>query len=69
MTLKTLEYVTDNKGKKKAVMMSIADFERMQEDFENLQDIIAMERARKNPGGFRLFRDFLKELDAQKKVR
>ena len=49
--------------------MSIADFERMQEDFENLQDIIAMERARKNPGGFRLFRDFLKELDAQKKVR
>lgn len=36
---KETQYITDKKGKKLSVVISIADYEKMMEDIEELQDI------------------------------
>jgi hypothetical protein len=68
MTPKILEYVTDAKGRKKGVLLSVSDFEKWQEEFEDLQDSLALEKARKDTTGFKRWQDFLKGVEARKKV-
>jgi hypothetical protein len=57
--LKTIDYVTDEKGKKKSVVLKVTDFERIQEEIEDLEDALELEKARKNATGFTKWKDFL----------
>ncbi|NLW30995.1 MAG: hypothetical protein GXY77_06010 [Fibrobacter sp.] len=43
ITPKNIEYVTDEKGTKKSVILK-TDFERMQEELEDLEDALALEK-------------------------
>jgi hypothetical protein len=62
--LKTIEYVMDNKGKKKKVMIAVTVFDKMREELIDLEDSLAVEKAKKEATGFKCWRDFVKELEA-----
>lgn len=62
-TTKTLEFVTDQKGKKKKVLLDVAIFDKMKDEIEDLEDSLALERAKKDATGFKKWKDFLKEAE------
>lgn len=66
LTLKNIDYLTDEKGKKKNVVLTVTDFERIQEEIEDLEDALELEKARKNATGFKRWKDFIKEVEAKK---
>ena len=66
IALKNIEYVTDEKGHKKSVLLKVTDFKRMQEEIEDLEDALELEKARKDATGFKKWKDFLKEIEAKK---
>ena len=66
IALKNIDYVTDEKGQKKKVVLKVTDFERMQEEIEDLEDALALEKARTDATGFKKWKDFLKEVEAKK---
>ena len=66
--MKNIEYVTDEKGKKKRVLLPLADFERLQGELEDLEDALELEKARRDSAGFKKWRDFVREMDAAKKA-
>ena len=66
ISLKNIEYVTDKKGLKKRVILKVTDFERIQEEIEDLEDALALEKARKDATGFKKWKDFLKEVEENK---
>ena len=66
--MKNIEYVTDEEGKKKRVLLPLADFERLQGELEDLEDALELEKARREASGFKKWRDFVREMDAAKKA-
>lgn len=64
--LKNVDYVTDEKGNKKSVVLKIADFEKIQEEIEDLEDALELEKARKNATGFKKWQDFINEIEIRK---
>jgi PHD/YefM family antitoxin component YafN of YafNO toxin-antitoxin module len=67
VALKELEYLTDTRGHKRGVLLSVAAFDKMQEEIEDLEDALALEKARKNATGFKKWNDFIKEVHVAKK--
>lgn len=65
ISLKSIDYLTDEKGRKKSVVLKITDFERMQEEIENLEDALELEKARKDATGFKKWQDFIKEIETK----
>ena len=56
------QFVTDDHGKKLAVILPIKDYERMVEELEDLEDIRLYDEAKKEDDGKRvLFSDYLKK--------
>ena len=43
------EYIVDENGKKKAVVIPVAEWKRIQEDMEELDDIRAYDEAKSEP--------------------
>ena len=66
IALKNIDYVTDKKGQKKSVVLKVTDFERMQDEIEDLEDALELEKARKDATGFKKWKDFLKDVEAKK---
>jgi len=66
--MKNIEYVTDEKGRKKRVLLPLADFEKLQGEVEDLEDALELEKARRDATGFKNWRDFVREMDAAKKA-
>ena len=66
IALKNIDYLTDEKGKKKSVVLKVIDFERIQEEIEDLEDALELEKARKDATGFKKWKDFLKEIQSGK---
>jgi len=62
IALKNIDYLTDEKGQKKSVVLKVTDFERIQEEIEELEDALELEKARKDATGFKKWKDFLKEI-------
>ncbi len=55
-------YVTDGAGKKIAVILPIGDYEKMKQELEMIDDIIAYDKAKKEDDGTRIaFEDHLAE--------
>ena len=43
------QYITDKKGKKIAVILSIEDYKKMLDQLEAIEDVKLYDRAKKNP--------------------
>lgn len=55
------QFVTDDNGKKLAVILAIKDYEKLMEELEELEDIRLYDQAKKEDDGTRiLFSDYLK---------
>jgi len=66
IALKKIDYLTDEKGSKKSVVLKVTDFKRIQEEMEDLEDALELEKARKNATGFKKWKDFIKEIQPGK---
>jgi hypothetical protein len=66
IALKNIDYLTDEKGQKKSVVLKVTDFLRMQEEIEDLEDALELEKSRKEATGFKKWKDFLKEVEVKK---
>jgi len=66
IALKNVTYITDEKGNKKSVVLNVNDFERIQDEIEDLEDALELEKARKDATGFKKWNDFVKEVEAKK---
>ena len=66
IALKNITYVTDERGNKKSVVLKMDDFERIQNEIEDLEDALELEKARKDATGFKKWKDFIKEVEAKK---
>jgi PHD/YefM family antitoxin component YafN of YafNO toxin-antitoxin module len=66
--MKNIEYVTDEKGKKKRVLLPLADFEKLQGELEDLEDALELEKASREASGFKKWKNFIREMDAAKKA-
>ena len=56
------QFVTDDHGKKLAVILPIKEYQKMVEDLEDLDDILQYDQAKKEDDGKRiLFSDYLKK--------
>jgi len=66
--MKDIESVTDEKGKKKRVLLPLADFEKLQGELEDLEDALELEKARREASGFKKWRDFVREIEAAEKA-
>jgi len=68
VALKNISFLTDNKGNKKSVLLQVNDFIRLQDEIDDLEDALALEKARRDATGFKKWRDFVKEISfAEKK--
>ena len=55
------QFVTDNNGKKTAVLLPIKDYQKILEDLEEVEDIRLYDKAKQNDDGKRiLLSDYLK---------
>ena len=61
LAIKNVDYVTDEKGMKKSVVIKVADFEKLQEEIKDLEDALELEKARKGATSFKRWKDFIKE--------
>ena len=66
--MKNIEYVKDEKGRKKRVLLPLADFEKLQGQLEDLEDALELEKGRRESTGFKKWKDFVREIDAAKKA-
>ena len=63
-----IAYITDEKGNKKNVLVRLSDFEKMQEEIEDLEDALALERSRRKATGFKKWKEFIKEVETARKA-
>jgi PHD/YefM family antitoxin component YafN of YafNO toxin-antitoxin module len=66
LALKNVEYLTDDRGKKRGVVLKVTDYRRIREELEDLEDSLELEKARRDATGFRKWRDFVREVEAGK---
>ncbi len=62
------QFVIDRKGKKKAVIINYADFQKMQERIADLEDAVDLDKAERNAVGFKDYNEIRRELIKQKKL-
>ncbi len=68
MTVQT-EYLIDNKGKKKSVLMPIKSYQKLIEYIEDLEDSLALKKAKTTAKSYVSFEDLSKRLKAQGRIR
>ena len=61
--MSNVQFVTDAKGQKTGVLLSMKQYEKLLEDSEELEDIKAYDKAKRKPGKSQNFEEFLKELE------
>lgn len=66
MTIKP-QYLTDDKGKKVAVLLPMDQFKKMLEEIEELEDIKAFDKAMKSKPVFIPFDQALAEIETKRK--
>ncbi len=57
------QYIKDDKGIQIGVILAIAEYETLMERLEELEDIVAYDKAKAEPSDPMLFTDFLKQLE------
>ena len=62
------QFVIDAKGHKKSVLLDVADYERLMQRLEDLEDALALDEARHAARGFRDYTDVRAELRKAKRL-
>ena len=57
------QYIKDETGKSIGIILSIAEYQALMEQIEELEDIIAYDKAKAEPSDPMPFKDFLAELE------
>ena len=60
------EYLTDDQGKRRAVVISMDEWERIQEEMEELEDIRAYDAAKMEPSDPIPFQEAIAEIQKEK---
>jgi hypothetical protein len=58
-----VQFLTDNKGNKTGVVLSMKQYQKLIEDAEDLDAVRTYDHAKKNAGKTRSFDEFVKELN------
>lgn len=58
-----VQFLTDNKGNKTGVLLTMKQYQKLIEDAEELDAVRAYDHAKKNAGKTRNFDEFVKELN------
>ena len=58
----TMQFVVDEEGRKKAVLVDARKFEKLQARLEDLEDALALAYAKEHATGFKVYEDFVAEL-------
>lgn len=66
VALRSMSFVTNKDGQKKQVQLSITDFEKIQNEIEDLEDSLDLEKAKKNATSFKIWKDFTKQIKKSK---
>jgi PHD/YefM family antitoxin component YafN of YafNO toxin-antitoxin module len=61
------EFVVDEKAQKKAVLLPIAEWQRLMEEIEELEDIRAYDKAKAEPDDEVPFEEAVRQLKSSKK--
>jgi hypothetical protein len=56
------QFLVDNKGQKKSVLLNVADYERLLRHIEDLEDALALDEAVRTAKRFRNYTDIRAEL-------
>lgn len=56
------EYIIDGKGEKRAVVLSLAEYKKLLEYIEDLEDALDLDEAERTARGFRKYDDIRTEL-------
>ncbi|MGM0579652.1 MAG: hypothetical protein ACQETL_03170 [Bacteroidota bacterium] len=54
------QFITDDKGQKQAIILPIAEYEKLMEELEELEDIKLYDKVKSNKEEYISFDDFLK---------
>lgn len=65
----TPQYITDDKGKKLSVVLSIKEYKKIMEELEDLEDIRAYDKAMNRKQEFIPLDKAIKELEATRKKK
>ena len=68
MTIQT-EYLVDEKGQKKSVVLSVRDYIRLWDYLEDLEDAVALKKAKASPRGFIELETLTRKLKKQGRIR
>ncbi len=64
------QFVTDDHGKKLAVILPIKDYEKIMEDLEDLEDVRLYDEVKKNDNGERIpMEEAFKMIEAKRKKK
>jgi hypothetical protein len=61
--MSSVQFITDEKGKKTGVFLTMKQYQKLMHELEELAEIKAYDRAKKNAGQKRTFEHFIKELE------
>lgn len=67
MTIQT-EYLVDEKGQKKSVVLSIRDYLRLWEYLEDMEDAMDLKKAKESAKGFIDFETLTRKLKRQRRI-
>jgi hypothetical protein len=62
MATSSVKYLVDKKGKKRAILLDIKEYQRLLQRLEALEDALDLDEAVASAKGFRDYRDIQKEL-------
>mgnify|MGYP001612884647 CR=1 FL=1 len=68
MVLKT-EYLVDERGEKKSVVLSLQDYLRLMEYLQDLEDSVDLKKAKESARGFKEFNKVVHRLKLQGRLR
>lgn len=63
------EYLIDERGKRKSVVLSLRDYFKLMEYLENLEDSLDLKKAKESAKGFVDFSRFKAQLKKQGRIR
>jgi len=61
------EYLVDDQNQKKAVLLPFSEWEQLMDELDELDDIRAYDKAKKNPSEVIAFEDCVRELQSGEK--
>ena len=62
-------FIVDSNGQKQQVVLDVAEYEGLLQRIEKLEDMLLVEKSRREGESFRPFEEFMHELEQERDVR